>query len=103
MTSFPKAFGTGKRYLSIYVSLAQKKTGSSPVVEIIGFEPMTSCMPCKRSSQLSYTPILTTLLQPGFPEKGRKYTPGNRPDKHGNDSLVRNTINSPAFILSHKG
>ena len=27
------------------------------VVEIIGFEPMTSCMPCKRSSQLSYTPI----------------------------------------------
>jgi hypothetical protein len=28
------------------------------VVEIIGFEPMTSCMPCKRSSQLSYTPIL---------------------------------------------
>ncbi len=27
-------------------------------VEIIGFEPMTSCMPCKRSSQLSYTPIL---------------------------------------------
>ena len=31
-------------------------------VEIIGFEPMTSCMPCKRSSQLSYTP------------EGRKYT-----------------------------
>ena len=28
------------------------------VVEIIGFEPMTSCMPCKRSSQLSYTPII---------------------------------------------
>ncbi len=27
------------------------------VVEIIGFEPMTSCMPCKRSSQLSYTPF----------------------------------------------
>gem|GEM_PF-5271515 len=25
-------------------------------VEIIGVEPMTSCMPCKRSSQLSYTP-----------------------------------------------
>jgi len=23
------------------------------VVENIGFEPMTSCMPCKRSSQLS--------------------------------------------------
>ena len=22
----------------------------------MGFEPMTSCMPCKRSSQLSYTP-----------------------------------------------
>jgi|GEM_PF-82108 acylphosphatase len=28
-------------------------------VEIIGFEPMTSCMPCKRSSQLSYTPIFS--------------------------------------------
>ena len=26
-------------------------------VEIMGFEPMTSCMPCKRSSQLSYTPF----------------------------------------------
>ena len=26
-------------------------------VEIIGVEPMTSCMPCKRSSQLSYTPL----------------------------------------------
>jgi hypothetical protein len=34
-------------------------------VEIIGFEPMTSCMPCKRSSQLSYTP---------FFRRGSKYT-----------------------------
>ena len=25
-------------------------------VEIVGIEPTTSCMPCKRSSQLSYTP-----------------------------------------------
>ena len=29
---------------------------SRAVVEIMGLEPMTSCMPCKRSSQLSYTP-----------------------------------------------
>ena len=26
-------------------------------VEDIGVEPTTSCMPCKRSSQLSYTPL----------------------------------------------
>ncbi len=26
------------------------------MVEVRGFEPLTSCMPCKRSSQLSYTP-----------------------------------------------
>ena len=25
-------------------------------VEVVGFEPRTSCMPCKRSNQLSYTP-----------------------------------------------
>ena len=30
-------------------------------VEIIGFEPMTSCMPCKRSSQLSYTPFCANI------------------------------------------
>ena len=40
---------------------SQKKTvrGERTVrffVEIRGFEPRTSCMPCKRSSQLSYTP-----------------------------------------------
>ncbi len=29
------------------------------LVEIIGVEPMTSCMPCKRSSQLSYTPMIS--------------------------------------------
>ncbi len=27
-------------------------------VEKMGFEPTTSCMPCKRSSQLSYIPSL---------------------------------------------
>ncbi len=25
-------------------------------MEMIGLEPTTSCMPCKRSSQVSYTP-----------------------------------------------
>ena len=30
------------------------------VVELRGFEPRTSCMPCKRSSQLSYSPIEIT-------------------------------------------
>ena len=27
------------------------------LVELRGLEPLTSCMPCKRSSQLSYSPI----------------------------------------------
>ena len=27
------------------------------LVEVRGFEPRTPCMPCKYSSQLSYTPI----------------------------------------------
>ena len=27
------------------------------MVEIEGFEPSTSCMPCMRSSQLSYIPV----------------------------------------------
>ena len=35
---------------------AQKYEQKNLKVEIMGFEPMTSCMPCKRSSQLSYTP-----------------------------------------------
>lgn len=29
-------------------------------VEVRGFEPRTSCMPCKRSNQLSYTPFLSS-------------------------------------------
>ena len=36
------------------------------VVEVDGFEPTTSCMPCKRSSQLSYTPISATEEAPVF-------------------------------------
>jgi hypothetical protein len=28
------------------------------LVELQGFEPWTSCMPCKRSSQLSYSPVI---------------------------------------------
>gem|GEM_PF-7127853 len=29
----------------------------SAFLEMIGLEPTTSCMPCKRSSQVSYTPV----------------------------------------------
>ena len=32
------------------------------VVEKMGLEPTTSCMPCKRSSQLSYIPIIYGFL-----------------------------------------
>ena len=35
-----------------YYALTSFKAARSEV-ENIGFEPMTSCMPCKRSSQLS--------------------------------------------------
>ena len=30
-------------------------------VELMGLEPTTSCMPCKRSSQLSYSPAKRAL------------------------------------------
>lgn len=33
------------------------------VVEVRGVEPLTSCMPCKRSSQLSYTPKYVDLAK----------------------------------------
>ena len=32
-------------------------------VEKMGFEPTTSCMPCKRSSQLSYIPLKMTSVR----------------------------------------
>lgn len=35
-----------------------KKRKLSHQVEIVGLEPTTPCMPCKYSSQLSYTPVL---------------------------------------------
>ena len=34
-------------------SMSKISSGKSLNVENIGIEPMTSCMPCKRSSQLS--------------------------------------------------
>ena len=42
------------------------------VVEIRGFEPRTSCMPCKRSSQLSYTPS-TRWFPPSLWKREGKY------------------------------
>ena len=49
-TSFPKAFGTASAHkVSTEKRLALLRT----FVESIGVEPTTSCMPCKRSSQLS--------------------------------------------------
>ncbi len=32
-------------------------------VELMGLEPTTSCMPCKRSSQLSYSPVRDLVYQ----------------------------------------
>jgi hypothetical protein len=52
------AFQAGR---SCLLSFTNKK--GSPLweafifVEVDGVEPTTSCMPCKRSSQLSYTPV----------------------------------------------
>ena len=39
--------------------LPQKNFVPISSVEIKGVEPLTSCMPCRRSSQLSYTPPVT--------------------------------------------
>ena len=35
-----------------------------PTVELIGLEPTTSCMPCKRSSKLSYSPVRAPRRRP---------------------------------------
>ncbi len=45
----------------------------------MGFEPTTSCMPCKRSSQLSYIPVKknNTLK---YIEAGNRIEPSNRHD-----------------------
>lgn len=50
--------------------LEKKKTGQlskylvlSGVVETMGVEPTTSCMPCKRSSQLSYVPFYPQIYE----------------------------------------
>ena len=37
----------------LLVTICQRTSPSKGTVENIGVEPMTSCMPCKRSSQLS--------------------------------------------------
>ncbi len=51
---------TGKRQIPSYKKLRHPKSSrcvkvwyAAMKVENIGLEPMTSCMPCKRSSQLS--------------------------------------------------
>ena len=41
--------------------MVRQKRPKSYLVELMGLEPMTSCMPCKRSSQLSYSPTTSTL------------------------------------------
>lgn len=42
------------------------------MVEIQGLEPWTSCMPCKRSSQLSYIPL---RLKQFYLNRGKKESP----------------------------
>ncbi len=45
-----------------FYALKQKKQGQNlAFMEMRGLEPLTSCMPCKRSSQMSYTPELTKI------------------------------------------
>ena len=36
-------------------------------LEVRGIEPLTSCMPCKRSSQLSYTPKDNEIIMKEIP------------------------------------
>jgi hypothetical protein len=40
--------------------------GFGALVEKMGVEPTTSCMPCKRSSQLSYIPIAGANIRQFF-------------------------------------
>ncbi len=40
------------------------------VVELRGFEPLTSCMPCKRSAELSYSPKKRLWIVSGFSRCG---------------------------------
>jgi hypothetical protein len=44
----------------------QNSKGFSFYVEKMGVEPTTSCMPCKRSSQLSYIPIAGANIRQFF-------------------------------------
>jgi hypothetical protein len=57
-TTFPRLAGRSsqlKTSCEVYFHNEHKKsfTNSEALVENIGVEPTTSCMPCKRSSQLS--------------------------------------------------
>ena len=57
MTSYSRAGnGTRTRDPQLGKLMLYQLSYSRLLVEIVGIEPTTFCMPCKRSSQLSYTP-----------------------------------------------
>ena len=35
-------------------------------MELRGFEPLTSCMPCRRKAELSYSPVKRVVIVSGF-------------------------------------
>jgi len=58
LADFPRTPG-GSKVVSLdpqYQEIPCKHRGHL-VVELEGFEPSTSCMPCKRSAELSYSPM----------------------------------------------
>jgi hypothetical protein len=53
-----------------YVAQGSEATAERSMVELTGIEPVTSCLPDKRSSQLSYSPTETMSHRRGAEDSG---------------------------------
>lgn len=65
--------------LELALTLRARGSSTAVMVELWGLEPQTSCMPCKRSSQLSYSPkicqanfVVGVLQKLILPDSGQK-------------------------------
>ena len=65
--SYHKETGFGTIEKSLPFKLCEGNNATvSVMVELRGLEPRTSCMPCKRSSQLSYSPFWSFSIHNAF-------------------------------------